>query len=152
MAQTTKRIRAQAIIIRNGEMLFEYGESADRSWRFLLGGGINENESPEIAVIREVKEEAGVDGKIIFRLSREVRDNHITFLINIGDSRCKIGSDPEYESNNQHLQQLVWISLSDRENFSDMELRYLKYLYLDCITNQYNPSWLKQIAALLGYK
>ena len=139
------RKRAQAIIIRDGKMLFEYGNEGDREWRFLLGGGIDEEETIKDAVIREVKEEAGVHGKILFRLSQETRQDHFTFLVDIEEQECEVGSDPEYEdiSEKQHLQELVWIPVNTRDNISEEELKYLEILYKDCKKNEYYPKWFE---------
>ncbi len=58
-----KTIRVVAAIIRDGEKLFAtqrgYGEYKDK-WEF-PGGKVEENETPEDALIREIKEELEAD-------------------------------------------------------------------------------------------
>lgn len=56
------RLRAAAIIIENGCVLFATNEM--ESYYYSIGGGIELGETAEQAVLREVKEETGVDYQI----------------------------------------------------------------------------------------
>ena len=55
---TTARTGCRAVIIRNGKILMSY-ETKNDQW-MLPGGGLEENETDEDCVIREVAEECGV--------------------------------------------------------------------------------------------
>ena len=59
------RNRSVAIVVRNGAVLVEKTYYEGRYFYSLPGGGIEEGESPEETALRELKEECGLDGKII---------------------------------------------------------------------------------------
>lgn len=52
---------ARAIIIENGTILVMHRNKHGTEYDTLVGGRLNEGETPEQAVIREVKEETGLD-------------------------------------------------------------------------------------------
>lgn len=56
------RYRACAIIIEDGDVLFAKNDSDD--YYYSVGGGVKLGETVEEAVIREVKEETGIDYEI----------------------------------------------------------------------------------------
>lgn len=87
-----------------------------RVWWCLPGGSIAQDETPEEAVIRELREECCVDAKVIQRINTlEEKDGEqsITFLIDIGKQEPKLGHDPEFELDNQPLIDLKWLSLEE---------------------------------------
>lgn len=59
------RHRSMALVIRNQRILMEKLFYGDRYFYSIPGGGIEENETPEEAAIRELKEETGLDGTIV---------------------------------------------------------------------------------------
>ena len=58
--KVSKRKRARAIVIYNGKLVSMYREFDDRSFYVFPGGGMEDNESEEECVIREVYEEFGI--------------------------------------------------------------------------------------------
>ncbi|WP_157414169.1 NUDIX hydrolase [Agromyces allii] len=58
------RIAAYAVIIRDGEILLSHWNEHGRSGWTLPGGGIEGEEHPAVAVVREVREETGHDAAI----------------------------------------------------------------------------------------
>ena len=60
-----KRNRSQAMVCRDGKLLLVEHRMKGRDFFNLPGGGIEENETPEEAALRELNEEAGVSGKIV---------------------------------------------------------------------------------------
>ena len=61
--------RSVAIVVRNGKILMErlcYPDANNGKEFFSIpGGGIEEGETPEQTVLRELKEECGLDGTIV---------------------------------------------------------------------------------------
>lgn len=148
------RQRAQAIIIRDQAMLFAYGivSSHNELRHSFIGGGIEQGETPEEAVLRELMEEAQVNGSIIFKFSQEIAEGHHTFLIDIGNQRCKLGCDPEevhltFEERN--LKDLMWISFTDKQFFTECDREYIERLIEECKEHGYHPEWLGDLQEIL---
>ena len=95
-----RRDRSQAMVIRGNKILLVKHHMSGRKFFCLPGGGIEEGETPEEAAVRELKEESGVEGRIIRKLSIQFKPDNRgevhTFLIRIPeDAVPSKGSDPE---------------------------------------------------------
>jgi len=149
------RQRAQAIIIQNNKVLFGAGLIKGKEFgHFFIGGGIEQEESSEAAIIREIKEEANVEGTIVFKLSKEYIENHHTFLVEIGDQIVTLGYDPEQEELEKEahlraLQRLEFIPLNEHSRFSLIDIEYFKILLEECNTRDYFPRWYKDMEMLV---
>ena len=62
---TNKRISCRAIIIDREKLVAMYREKNDRVYYTFPGGGLEENETEEACVIRECKEEFGIDVEVV---------------------------------------------------------------------------------------
>jgi len=58
------RIRAAAVVIREGRLLVMHRRRDGRSYAVLPGGGIEAGESVQAAVLRELHEETGLRGRV----------------------------------------------------------------------------------------
>jgi len=108
---------ALCLVVRGKKILMvKHARPGQHEYYTLPGGGIESGETPEQAAIRELKEECGVTGKIINKLS-EYRfafgDNTVmhTFHIEIGDQKPVLGIDPEKEI--QILTEVKWMALDE---------------------------------------
>ena len=85
-----KRVSARAIIIENGEVLTMFrrkkkDDGSVKEYYVMPGGGVEEGESLEDTVIRELKEEYNVDIEIIKYLGTDEREKTIGHMF-----LCKI--------------------------------------------------------------
>jgi len=71
------RVGARAVIIHEGKVLLLRAEEPDRVYYFLPGGHVQHGERLQDAVLREVKEETGLDTAIVRALGvREFLASH----------------------------------------------------------------------------
>jgi len=104
---------SQALIIRDGKLLMvkQFVSDGRIVWNF-PGGGMEGNETPEEACIREVKEETGYDAEVIRLLYKD--EYKYTFIAEIIGG--KLGFDQTIEDNDDLLA-VSWISLDDVDKF-----------------------------------
>ena len=113
------RPRACGAIIKGDHILMVHHRDEQKSYWTLPGGGIEPGETPEEAVVREVREEAGLQVEVVLFLFEE------SYLDETSTSRCYLlavtgseepilGADPEENSFPVHrrlLQNVAWVSL-----------------------------------------
>ena len=97
---TNERIgRCSAVIIRGGKILLIRRIKPDEEYYVFPGGGVEEGESFEEAMIREIKEELNLTAAIdreLFRLNDAERGENRFFLIRDFQGELKLGG-PEAE-------------------------------------------------------
>ena len=114
------RNRSVVFVIRNKKILMEklsYPSLGNRVFYSIPGGGIEDGESPEQAAIRELKEECGLDGTIVRKLTElynNDRTEHV-FEVKVPDNQEPItGYDPEESGNdNPPLKEVLWLALDE---------------------------------------
>ena len=109
------RTRSAALVVKGGKVLLVKMRAFGREFYALPGGGIEPGETPEVAVIRELKEECNVNGKTVRALNTVHHKNgdveHV-FLVEIADGQEPVlGSDPESEK--QNLIEVCWKRLDE---------------------------------------
>jgi 8-oxo-dGTP pyrophosphatase MutT (NUDIX family) len=111
------RSRSVAIVIRDGKILMERVVYFGREFFTVPGGGIEDGETPEQAVLRELKEECGLDGKIVRPLAKLYKSNgtaEYSFEVEVSREQEAItGYDPEESSENPPLKEVLWMSLDE---------------------------------------
>lgn len=113
-----KRSRSVAIVVRDGKILMERVFYFGREFYTVPGGGIEEGETPEQAALRELKEECGLEGKIIRPLSVQYKYDgsaEYSFEVEVSEDQEAItGYDPEEASSeNPPLKEVLWMSLNE---------------------------------------
>ena len=110
------RPRACAAIIQNGKILMVLHRSSIREYWTLPGGGIENNEIPEQTIVREVKEETGLDVKVGKLLFLEPPEEYCFSAELMTSSVPVLGYDPEESDlprRSQLLQDVVWLDLKE---------------------------------------
>ena len=113
-----KRDRSQSMVIRGNRILLVEHQLFGRDFFNLPGGGIEENEPPEQAALRELEEECQVKGTLVRPLTVEYKPDLesrvFTFLVEIPeDAVAKAGIDPELPANEQSIIGVKWMRLDE---------------------------------------
>ena len=112
--------RSVAFVIRNKKILVEklnYPSEGKDDFYSIPGGGIEDGETPEQTAIRELKEECGLDGTIVRKLSELYSHNRTEYAFEVkvpDDQEPILGYDPEEEGNeNPPLKEVLWLGLDE---------------------------------------
>lgn len=113
-----KRNRSQSMVIRGNRILLVEHQLFGRDFFNLPGGGIEENETPEQAALRELEEECQVKGTLVRPLTVEYKPDLesrvFTFLVEIPeDAVAKAGIDPELPADEQSIIGVKWMRLDE---------------------------------------
>lgn len=113
-----KRDRSQSMVIRGNRILLVEHQLFGRDFFNLPGGGIEENETPEQAALRELEEECQVKGTLVRPLTVEYKPDLesrvFTFLVEIPeDAMAKTGIDPELPADEQSIIGVKWMRLDE---------------------------------------
>jgi 8-oxo-dGTP diphosphatase len=131
-------VRCQAVIIKDNRMLVlrQYNCKRQEEYWMLPGGGLEDGETEQQCIIREIKEETGFDVEIKEVLfdepgnGKDVYQRYITFLcMPVKESVEKIGNETV---SYRKILELVWISVTDENEWNE---------YL--LTEQFYPSMKK---------
>ena len=107
--------RAQCLVHKQKRILMVKHRHKGEEWWCLPGGGIEEDETPEQAALRELREECRVEGTIIRPISVITfapGDQYYTYLIEIGAQAVSLGNDLELKDD-QILVDVAWMSLNE---------------------------------------
>jgi ADP-ribose pyrophosphatase YjhB (NUDIX family) len=113
---------SRAIIIKDGRILLIHRIKNNKEYYVLPGGGIEEGESPEEAVIRELKEETNLDIRINSLLwtyeenvNGEKRPGHY-FLIKKFEGNLRLGSLELGRQSKNNQYSFEWILINKINN------------------------------------
>ncbi|EKD59042.1 MAG: MutT/NUDIX family protein [uncultured bacterium] len=119
--------RVRAVIEKDGKLLLiKRVKSAGTHWVF-PGGGVEDGESHEQALIRECKEELGVDvsvGKLvfenIFEMEKIGQQKEFFYACKIVGGKLGSGEGPEFQSDSTYegTHELEWIEISRLSEFN----------------------------------
>lgn len=104
------------------------------------GGGLEEGETPEEGVIREIKEEFGINVKVIKKLyeieSKKFDQKELFYLCEYVDGEFGTGDGPEFNNDPKYIDSGKYIpEIIKRENIKDLLLlpKEIKELFLEDI-------------------
>jgi mutator protein MutT len=121
------KVRATAVLIEDGHILLaeqKVTESLSRSWS-LPGGTLESGETLEECVIREIKEETGLDvvvDRLLYVCDRILDERHIvhiTFIVKRVGGSLQVGIEPEVDANPIKSVKMVPLSELRRYGFSE---------------------------------
>lgn len=115
---------SQALVLHGNQILMvkQYVQRGDIVWNY-PGGGIDENETPEEACIREVKEETGYDVEIIKLIFKS--SNKFTYVAKV------IGGELFLDTNNECNEDIIdvsWVLIDEADMFDTYTSPLLKML------------------------
>ena len=112
------KTRATAIVIRDGHALLIHRKN-EKEYFVFPGGGVEEGETPECAVIREVMEETSIEVRLVRLLESKLYDDgseNISYLCEYISGEPRLADDsPERREMKVGVQYYdpVWIKISD---------------------------------------
>lgn len=119
-----KRVSSRAIIIEDGKLLAMFrrkikNDGSVKEYYVIPGGGLEEGETLEENVIRELKEEFNVDIEIIKFLGTEEYEDTIAnyFLCKIVNGTPKLGGEELERMTSQNYYEIRYINLNDIDNY-----------------------------------
>lgn len=141
-----RHTRIQGLIIKDHKILLirGYDIPSGRSFWIIPGGGPEAGESDEECVIREMKEETGLDvrvEKLLFELEAPPQDIYKklkSYLCTPITGHLELGSEPE--DDNFEIAALRWFDLRNENNWSN-----------DLKKGPYTYPHLVKVRQLLGY-
>jgi 8-oxo-dGTP diphosphatase len=129
----TQRDRVCAAIIKKGLILMVRIEDGINNFWTLPGGGIEQGETHEEAVLREVKEEVCLNivvRSFLFNYGYSAGECYCYLCEEDGtDQVAQLGFDPELDKDNQVLKKIEWIPINEMKE--DLQVsRVIKALSL----------------------
>ena len=119
-----KRVSSRAIIIEDGKLLAMFRrkikkDGSIKEYYVIPGGGLEEGETLEENVIRELKEEFNVDIEIVKFLGTEEYDDTIAnyFLCKIVNGTPKLGGEELERMTSENYYEIRYIDLKDIDNY-----------------------------------
>lgn len=140
--EIVRRKRSRAIIVKDNKLVSMYREFDDRSFYVFPGGGMENNESEEECVIREVYEEFGITVKPIKKVYVYENEKSIEYFYLCdwisGEFGTGIGEEFDINSNKEGVYIPKLIKISDIPNLPLMPAEIADLFYED-----YNSNGLK---------
>lgn len=139
-----KKIRAVAILIKKDEVLLIHRKN-EKEYFVFPGGGVEEGETIEQAVIRELMEEMTLEIKINKLLYRHIYDNDTEqyfYLCDYVSGKPKLGEDSEEKKKmleGKDFYNPLWVKIEKLKNMLIYPLEIKDLLIEDFKNNFINP-------------
>jgi len=114
--------RAVAIIIKDNKVALVHRKKEGRDYWVFPGGGVEEGETPEEAVVREVQEELSLTGKVerlLFSVeSYPGGDKDPYFLCSVDDNKIELGGPEKDRHSKQNWYSPQWVEFEKVRNLN----------------------------------
>ena len=121
--------RAAAMVLREGRLLVIRRHKRGRDYCVLPGGGVEPGETPEVAVLRELREETGLTGTVTRKLSTLEHDGRVAhyFLLETEPGDLVLGGPEALRQSDENSYRPEWLPLDrlEEENVQPEVLRDL---------------------------
>jgi len=122
-------MRAVGIIIKNKKILLIHRIKDGKEYYVFPGGAIEKGESPEEAVIREIKEELSINEIIIDRFLFQITNRgneEFYYLIKSFFGQPKLGGEEKQRMNQNNQYYPVWMDLDKIQSLDNLYPREAK--------------------------
>ncbi len=129
--------RAGAIIIRDNRMLLIHRRKYGKEYWVLVGGGVEEGETIEQALEREVGEETGLT-LVSFKKATEIwidNTNHIVFECETNMGQPVLGGPEKEAACEDNWYNLEWVEIEKVAGITD--------IYPSCISG-WSANWIRE--------
>jgi len=113
-------MRSSAIIIQDNKILLIHRFRDGEEYYVFPGGAVEANETPEQAVIREIKEETNLDAEIERKLWEHENDydkrTYVCYLITKFKGKLELGGPEVERSSEENKYILEWHKISEIKN------------------------------------
>jgi len=120
--------RAVGIIIRGNKLLVFHRFKDGRWYYAFAGGGVEEDETEEVAVVREMKEELNINIKIdrllfkqlVRRRPQDEEMEHFFFLITKFSGTPELSGPEKERSSEDNQYHPIWITLDQLKKYDNL--------------------------------
>lgn len=94
------KVRAVAVVMHEGKILLMHRMSGEKEYYVFPGGKVEQGETPELAVLREILEEASLEvvvDKLLYHLTYDSGEQQYFYLGNYVSGDPKLGEGNEME-------------------------------------------------------
>lgn len=114
-----KRISSRAVIIEDGYLYTIYRKRDGKEYYVIPGGGVDEGETLEETVQREIKEELSVDIVVEKYLGKEESDTFIAhyYLCSIKNGKARLGGEEKEKNCANNYYEIYLMNIHDINNY-----------------------------------
>lgn len=131
--------RAVAIVIKDNKVALIHRKKEGRDYWVFPGGGVEEGETPEEAVVREIQEELSLIGKaerLLFSVESYPRGNKDPyFLCSVDSSKIELGGPEKERHSKENWYDPQWVEFRKIRNVNLLP-DAAKVKFLDFINSQ----------------
>ena len=111
------RLRASAVIVHNGSLLLVHRIKDGNEYYVFPGGGIEAGETPEEAVVRELREEAGITAAVVKRLGElplpDIGQHMHLLQCSVGEAGQSAVWQEGHKQTDANFYELAWVPVQE---------------------------------------